>query len=200
MEFFNSAFFLQFIINPNVIINYNEVYIHMCICIMQITSPASMYVLNSQIWDWQYGNFTPRKFRVLCMRLSVVYVWKPHGNLCQLTFCWLEIIGNYGYCYITGSGMFHSLVFKGEVSEIKYFVNIKMDHKESFLVLYGLKWHNLFWTCYWCCSRNLTALYSTTGTHGHMHQEMYLIMSIMFMKTFVRVLWDRLNLTETYIL
>jgi hypothetical protein len=40
----------------------------------------------------------------------------------------------------------HSLVFKQEVSEIRYFDNIKIDHKESFVVLYGLKWHNLLWT------------------------------------------------------
>jgi hypothetical protein len=42
--------------------------------------------------------------------------------------------------------MVHSLVLKGEVSEIRYFDNIKINLKESFVVPYGLKWHNLLWT------------------------------------------------------
>jgi hypothetical protein len=42
--------------------------------------------------------------------------------------------------------MVRSLIFNGEVSEIRYFDNIKIEHKESFVVSYGLKWHNLLWT------------------------------------------------------
>jgi hypothetical protein len=76
------------------------------------------------------------------MGLSVVHVWKPCSNLYELTCCPLEIIGNYGYCYITGSHTVDIFVSKGEVSEIRYFDNIKIDHRESFVVLHGLKWHN----------------------------------------------------------
>jgi hypothetical protein len=53
--------------------------------------------------------------------------------------------------------------------------------------------------CYWCVSRNLTALYSTTGVHSHMHQEMYkVMMSIMSMKIFLTVLWTGRSYWNAY--
>jgi hypothetical protein len=47
----------------------------------------------------------------------------------QVDFYQLGIIKAYMYCYITHSGMVHSPIFQGDVSESRYYeyVNIKIN-------------------------------------------------------------------------